>query len=92
MRAAIGDVADTALARALARDALRAIRWLGETGGVQFVRGDVEPAYEFVVAPSAVGKLDRRWQGAGRIFCSRDSSGRSSGTAASCGVATVHRD
>ena len=65
MRAVIGDVADTALARALARDALRAIRWLGETGGVQFVRGAAEPAYEFVVAPSAVGKLDRRWQGRG---------------------------
>jgi fumarate reductase flavoprotein subunit len=62
MRAAIGDVADTAPARALASDALRAIRWLGETGGVHFVRGDVEPAYEFVVAPSAVGRLDRRWQ------------------------------
>jgi fumarate reductase flavoprotein subunit len=62
MRAAIGDVADTALARALARDALRAIRWLGETAGVEFVRGDVEPAYEFSAAPSAVGTLDRRWQ------------------------------
>jgi fumarate reductase flavoprotein subunit len=65
MRAAIGDVADTALARALTRDALRAIRWLGETAGVAFVRGDVAPAYAFVVAPSAVGKLDRRWQGRG---------------------------
>lgn len=65
MRAVIGDVADTALARALARDALRAIRWLGETAGVAFARGDEEPAYAFVVAPSAVGKLDQRWQGRG---------------------------
>jgi fumarate reductase flavoprotein subunit len=65
MRAAIGDVADTALARALAHDALRAIRWLGATAGVEFVRGDAGPAYEFVAAPSAVGRLDRRWQGRG---------------------------
>jgi fumarate reductase flavoprotein subunit len=65
MRAAIGDVADTPLARAVAGDALRAIRWLSETTGVEFVRGDDGPAWEFVAAPSAVGKLDRRWQGRG---------------------------
>jgi fumarate reductase flavoprotein subunit len=65
MRTAIGDVAETLLARAVARDARRAIRWLGETAGVEFVRGDDGPAWEFVAAPSPVGKLDRRWQGRG---------------------------
>jgi len=65
LRTAIGEVAGTPLARAVARDALRAIRWLGDTAGVEFVRGDDGPAWEFVAAPSAVGKLDRRWQGRG---------------------------
>src|SRR5262245_35229967 len=65
MRAAIGDVMDTALARAVAGDALRAVRWLGETAGVAFVHADGGPAYEFAVAPTAVGKLDGRWQGRG---------------------------
>jgi fumarate reductase flavoprotein subunit len=65
MRTAIGDVAGTPLARAVARDAVRAIRWLGETAGVAFVHADGGAAYEFAVAPTAVGKLDGRWQGRG---------------------------
>lgn len=53
------------LVRAVAWEAKRAIQWLREELGTQFIRGGAEPVYDFVLAPPAVAQLGRQWQGRG---------------------------
>ena len=50
---------------ALCQRARRAAGWLQEVAGAQFTRVGDDPAYEFVLTPSAVGRLGREWQGRG---------------------------
>lgn len=70
VRAALGPGARDDLLVALCNTARRALDWLRQTAGAQFVRAGDDPAYEFVVTPSAVGKLghEREGQGADQLL------------------------
>ncbi|MBI2320112.1 MAG: FAD-binding protein [Betaproteobacteria bacterium] len=59
-----GGAAHRGLARALARDSKRMVRWL-QALGVRFIRGSPEPWHNFVLAPPAIAQLGRHWQGRG---------------------------
>jgi len=57
--------ADRALVRTLAANALPAARWLRDTAGAHFMRAGAEPLYDYVLAPPAVARSGRPWQGRG---------------------------
>lgn len=59
-----GGAAHRGLARAMARDSKRMVRWL-QSLGVRFIRGSPEPWHNFVLAPPAIAQLGRHWQGRG---------------------------
>lgn len=61
-RAALGEGAGEDLLLALCRGAREAIGWLEQHAGARFARAAPEPAYEFALSPSPVGKFDRAWQ------------------------------
>lgn len=52
------------LARAIAEDTIRAVRWL-QTQGVRFIRGSPDPWHAFVVAPPSLGLMGDGWKGRG---------------------------
>ena len=53
-----------ALAAAIARDALPAIRWL-QALGVRFIRGSGDAWHNFVLAPPSLGRTGEGWRGRG---------------------------
>lgn len=57
--------AEARLVRALAHNALRAARWLRDEAGAHFIRAGAEPLYDYVLAPPAVARSGRPWQGRG---------------------------
>jgi len=57
--------ADRALVRTMAQHALRAARWLRDTAQAHFIRAGAEPFYDYVLAPPAVARTGRPWQGRG---------------------------
>lgn len=57
--------ADRVLVRTLAANALRAAGWLRDTAGAHFMRAGAEPLYDYVLAPPAVARSGRPWQGRG---------------------------
>ncbi|MBA2962173.1 MULTISPECIES: FAD-dependent oxidoreductase [Ramlibacter] len=57
--------ADPRLIRTLAHNALRAARWLRDEAGAHFMRAGAEPLYDYVLAPPAVARSGRAWQGRG---------------------------
>lgn len=52
------------LARVVAEDTIRAVRWL-QTQGVRFIRGSPDPWHAFVVAPPSLGLMGDGWKGRG---------------------------
>jgi fumarate reductase flavoprotein subunit len=69
-RTALGPGAREDALKAICGSATRAIEWLRQTAGARFERAGDDPAYEFVIKPSAVGKLgpEREGQGADRLL------------------------
>lgn len=65
VREAVGEGARADLVSALCRNAGRAVGWLRESGGAQFIRGGEAPFYDHVLAPSTIGQVGRPWQGKG---------------------------
>ncbi len=65
VHAAVGAGAREDLVTALCRNAGRAVAWLREHGGAQFIRGGEAPFYDHVLAPSTIGQFGRPWQGKG---------------------------
>ncbi len=59
-----GGEAHPALARAIAVDARRAVKWL-QGKGVRFIRGGPEPHHNFVLSPPALQRLGVDWRGRG---------------------------
>lgn len=57
-----GGLADPGLAKAMARDAKRAGRWL-QTQGIRFMRGSPEPFHNFVLAPPALIRAGLEYRG-----------------------------
>lgn len=57
--------ADRTLVRTLAVNALPAARWLRDTAGAHFMRAGAESFYDYVLAPPAVARSGRPWQGRG---------------------------
>jgi len=53
-----------ALARVVAQDTIRSVRWL-QTQGVRFIRGSPDPWHAFVVAPPSLGLMGDGWKGRG---------------------------
>lgn len=51
--------------KAVCSGARRAVEWLKEVAGAQFVSAGAEPMYQFMLSPSSVGKFGRQWQGRG---------------------------
>jgi fumarate reductase flavoprotein subunit len=64
-REMLGASARQDLLTAVCKGARPAIDWLREVAGARFIAEGDDPAYEFVLAPSAVGKFGREWQGRG---------------------------
>lgn len=56
--------AHPALARAVAHDARRAVKWL-QAKGARFIRGSAEPHQNFVLAPPALHRQGLDWKGRG---------------------------
>lgn len=52
------------LARVVAEDTIRAVRWL-QTQGIRFIRGSPDPWHAFVVAPPSLGLMGDGWKGRG---------------------------
>jgi len=71
VRAALGPGAREDALKTLCASARRGLDWLRETAGARFARAGDDPAYEFVILPSAVGKLgrEREGQGAHSLLC-----------------------
>lgn len=65
VRETVGPGARDDLVTSLSRNAGRAVAWLREFGGAQFVRGGEAPFYDHVLAPSTIGQVGRPWQGKG---------------------------
>jgi fumarate reductase flavoprotein subunit len=65
VRDTVGAGAREDLVTALCRNAARAVAWLRESGGAQFIRGGDAPFYDHVLAPSTIGLVGRPWQGKG---------------------------
>lgn len=65
VRDTVGAGAREDLITSLCQNAARAVAWLREAGGAQFVRGGDAPFYDQVLAPSTIGQLGRPWQGKG---------------------------
>lgn len=65
VRDTVGHGARDDLVSSLCRSAGRAVAWLGEFGGAQFIRGGEAPFYDRVLAPSTIGQVGRPWQGKG---------------------------
>lgn len=61
---ATGGHADLGLARAVAHDARRAVKWL-QAKGARFIRGSAEPHQNFVLAPPALHRSGLDWKGRG---------------------------
>jgi fumarate reductase flavoprotein subunit len=59
-----GAEVNSALARAIAYDAMPAIRWL-QALGVRFIRGSGDAWHNFVLAPPALGRTGEGWRGRG---------------------------
>ena len=64
-REALGASARPDLLKAVCNGARPAVAWLREVAGARFISEGDDPAYAFVLAPSAVGKFGREWQGRG---------------------------
>jgi fumarate reductase flavoprotein subunit len=65
LREVLGPGAHEGQMNAVCNGARRAVEWLKETAGAQFVSAGAEPMYQHVIAPSSVGKFGRQWQGRG---------------------------
>lgn len=65
VRAAVGPDARKDLVEALCHNAARAVAWLRECGGAQFIRGGEAPFYDHVLVPSTIGQVGRPWRGKG---------------------------
>lgn len=61
---ATGGHAHPGLARAVAQDARRAVKWL-QAKGARFIRGSAEPHQNFVLAPPALHRQGLDWKGRG---------------------------
>ncbi|WP_066271773.1 FAD-dependent oxidoreductase [Hydrogenophaga palleronii] len=59
-----GGHAHPALARAVAHDTRRAVKWL-QSKGARFIRGSAEPHQNFVLAPPALHRQGLDWKGRG---------------------------
>lgn len=59
-----GEGVHRGLAGAIARDTIRAVRWL-QRNGVRFVRGSPDPWHTFVIAPPSLGLMGDGWRGRG---------------------------
>lgn len=57
--------ADVCLVQALAAHALRAARWLRDEADARFIRAGAESLYDYVLAPPAVARSGRQWEGRG---------------------------
>lgn len=56
-----GEGADAALAHAVARDVMPAIRWL-QGQGARFIRASADPWQRFVLAPPSLGRTGEGWR------------------------------
>ncbi|HEY9280149.1 MAG TPA: FAD-dependent oxidoreductase [Eoetvoesiella sp.] len=52
------------LARAVASDTLRAVKWL-QSQGIRFIRGGAEPHHNFVLSPPSLQRVGSDWRGRG---------------------------
>lgn len=59
-----GGEAHPELARAIATEARRAVKWL-QSKGVRFIRGGADPHHNLVLAPPALQRLGLDWRGRG---------------------------
>ncbi len=64
-REMLGPSARPDLLTAVCKGARPALAWLREVAGARFMSEGDDPAYAFVLVPSAVGKFGREWQGRG---------------------------
>lgn len=56
--------AHPALARAIATDARRAVKWL-QGQGIRFIKGGAEPHHNFVLSPPSLQRVGSEWRGRG---------------------------
>jgi fumarate reductase flavoprotein subunit len=59
-----GEAAHPGLARAVATDARRAVRWL-QSQGIRFIKGGAEPHHNFVLSPPSLQRVGSEWKGRG---------------------------
>jgi fumarate reductase flavoprotein subunit len=59
-----GEEAHPGLARAVATDARRAVRWL-QRHGIRFIKGGAEPHHNFVLSPPSLQRVGSEWRGRG---------------------------
>jgi fumarate reductase flavoprotein subunit len=64
-RESLGAGANEEVLATLCKGARGAVAWLREVAGARFISEGDDPAYAHVLAPSAVGKFGREWQGRG---------------------------
>jgi fumarate reductase flavoprotein subunit len=55
---------DPALARAIATDARKAVKWL-QAQGIRFIKGGAEPHHNFVLSPPSLQRVGSDWKGRG---------------------------
>jgi len=56
--------AHAGLARAIATDARRAVKWL-QSQGIRFIKGGSEPHHNFVLSPPSLQRVGSEWRGRG---------------------------
>lgn len=52
------------LAKAVAQDARRAVKWL-QSHGIRFIKGGAEPHHNFVLSPPSLQRVGSEWKGRG---------------------------
>ena len=64
IRTATRGAAHAGLARAVAEDARRAVKWL-QSQGIRFIKGGSEPHHNFVLSPPSLQRVGSDWRGRG---------------------------
>jgi fumarate reductase flavoprotein subunit len=64
IQSATAGAAHAGLAKAVAADARRAVRWL-QGHGIRFIKGGSEPHHNFVLSPPSLQRVGSQWRGRG---------------------------